>query len=337
MIGKERAFLKLMSRAATLAVCAVFFLAPSTGAAQKVNSEFSAPARAGDEFGNANDILGLYVINPLDQILIVVYAGERQIGQYQEYVKSDGTVYMPFLERDVRLGDLRLLEAEGLLEKLARDYIKSPRVVLTVINSTQQVVSTYGMIVSQNVELRTPLKVLQLIARVGGLQDGAKSDSIRVISLDGTVKYFNYDEVNRDPSGDANFYMKPGDILFVPNDEDFSVIVLGNVQTPGKFPMKNGQQLLEALLAAGSWGNDADINNVRLLRVWSSNRVSVKEIDITKIFNDGDFSLNVPLQDGDMIFVPTKKGPVVLQTVQVFLSIFHTFLTSYAVYTAVGK
>jgi len=335
VIGHKWIFMTLMRRAATLAVVAGLLLAPATVAAQTEKSEFATPGRRGDEFGNAHDILGLYVINPLDQLVIVVYAGERQIGQYEEFVKSDGTVYLPFLERDVRLGDLRVLEAEDLLEKLARDYIKEPRVVVTVVSSTQQVVSTYGMILSQNVELRSPLKVLQLIARVGGLQEGAKSDSIRVISLDGTIRYFNYDEVNKDPSGDANFYMKPGDILFVPNDEDFSVIVLGNVQTPGRFPMKNGQQLLDALLAAGSWGNDADINNVRLLRVWSSNRVSVKEIDITKIFNDGEFDLNVVLQDGDMIFVPTKKGPIVLQTVQVFLSIFHTFMTSYAIYMAV--
>ncbi len=307
---------------------------PSVAAGQ--SDEFSTTARAADEFGNAQDMLGMYVINPLDQLVIVVYAGERKIGEYEEFVKSDGTVYLPFLERDVRLGDLRLLEAESLLERLSMNYIKSPRIVITVVSSTHQFVSTYGRIASRNVEIKTPIRVLQLIAQVGGPEEGAKADSIRVISLDGTIRYFNYERVNENPTEEGNFFLKPGDIVFVPSDEDYSVVVLGNVQNPGQFEMRYGQKILDAILAAGSWGAEADIENVRLLRTFDTGRSTVREIDVSKIFNDGRVEQNIALQDGDMVFIPTKRASALLQRTTMIIQLLQSMLTAYVVYVSLG-
>ena len=171
-----------------------------------------------EEFSDARDIMGTYVVNPLDKLLIVVYAGEKQISRFEDFVKSDETIYLPFLEKDVQIGGLRILEAEEVLEKLSRSFIKEPRIVITVVSSFSQSVSTYGKIASRNTELKTPMRMLQLLARVGGLQDGARADSIRVISLDGSIKYFDYTEVNKNPTDENNIHLNPGDIVFVPSE-----------------------------------------------------------------------------------------------------------------------
>jgi len=285
-----------------------------------------------EEFSDARDMMGTYVINPLDKLLIVVYAGEKQISRFEDYVKSDETIYLPFLEKDVQIGGLRILEAEEVLEKLSRSFIKEPRIVITVVSSYSQSVSTYGKIASRNIDLKTPMRILQLLARAGGLQEGARADSIRVISLDGSIRYFNYTEVNKNPTDENNFHLNPGDIVFVPSEEDLSVMVLGNVARPARYPMRNGSQLLDAILKAGSWGDDADIKKVNILSGTSKKTVEVKEVDITKIFEEGEVSLNYVLRDGDIIYIPTRRAPAIVSSASSILTIIHTLLTSYAVY-----
>ena len=74
-----------------------------------------------------------YVLQPQDKILIVVYAGEKQTGEYEKYVQSGGTVYLPYLEQDVKIGGLMLLDAQKMIEELSRKFIREPRVVITKI------------------------------------------------------------------------------------------------------------------------------------------------------------------------------------------------------------
>ena len=288
-----------------------------------------------EEFANARDMMGSYVINPLDRLSIVVYAGEKQIEKYEEFVKSDGTVYLPFLERDVKISGLRVLEAEDILEKLARAFIKEPRFVITVVSSYSQSVSTYGKIASMDIEINTPMRILQLIAKAGGPQDGARADSIRVISIDGSIRFFDFEKVNKNPNDEDNFFLKPGDIIFVPGEDDFSVIVLGDVSRPGTYPMKAGGQLIDALVNAGSWGINADIKKIRILSVYSTDRVEIKKVNILNIFNEGNIKQNFALQDGDIVFVPTKSAPAIITLASTMISIIYSLAATYALYIAV--
>ena len=288
-----------------------------------------------DEFSDARDMMDAYLINPLDRLIIVVYAGERKIDEIEEFIKSDGTVYLPFLEKDVKIGGLRILEAEDVLEKLARSFIKEPRIVISVLSSYSQTVSTYGRIANMDIELRTPMRILQLIAKAGGPMTEARTDSIRVISMDGSIKYFNYDRINRHPTEGNNFFLQPGDIVFIPGIDDYSVMVLGEVPRPGTFSMKTGDKLLDALIKAGSWTTTADIENVRLLRFVGGRKVDIKEIDVRKIFEKGEIAQNFILHDGDIIFVPAKRAPVYVESIRSIVSLMYTILTSYVVINAI--
>ena len=287
-----------------------------------------------ESISNASDMMKTYVINPLDRLMIVVYAGEKQTVEYEKFVQSDGTVYLPFLERDVDVGGMMILDAQKKLEELARAYIKEPRIVITLMSSYSQSVSTYGRIANRIFELNAPIRVLQLIARAGGPLDNAHEDSIRVISRDGTIQYFNYKKVNKNPTNEENFLLKPGDIVFVPGIEDFSVIVFGEVQHSGVYELQHGQQLLDALVKAGSWGSQADIKNVRILRINNGKKTEVLEINLKKIFNEGKSELNYVLQDGDMIFVPLSRTPQLLQFFVTFVSMIATIVYTITLYQA---
>lgn len=287
---------------------AAFYVAGNTYSfGQEAKTGVGGLTSKAGQMTDSKDAIMTYVINPLDRLLIVVYAGERQIESFEEYVKSDGSVYLPFLSQDIMVGGLRVLDAEDALEDKSKSFIKEPRVVITVLNSYTQTVSTYGKIRNVDVELRNPMRILQVIARAGGPEDGARADSIRVISDDGSVRFFNYERVNKNPNNFDNFYVHPGDIIFVPGDDDFSVMVIGSVNRPGKYSMGSGTKLLDALVKAGSWTADADVKNCRLMRVRIGLRVQVYEIDLREMFDKGKIDQNYILHDGDMIFIPAQK------------------------------
>jgi len=76
------------------------------------------------------------------------------------------------------------------------------------------------------------------------------------------------------------------------------VTVLGQVPTPGEFVLKNGSTLLSALYVAGGptkWANVRDIEVVH-----NGDR---KSYDLRGL-QHGDLAPNVPLVDGDVVYVP---------------------------------
>jgi len=76
------------------------------------------------------------------------------------------------------------------------------------------------------------------------------------------------------------------------------VTVLGQVPTPGEFTLKNGATLLSALYVAGGptkWANVKDIQVVH-----DGDR---KSYDLRGL-QHGDLAPNVPLVDGDVVYVP---------------------------------
>jgi protein involved in polysaccharide export with SLBB domain len=76
------------------------------------------------------------------------------------------------------------------------------------------------------------------------------------------------------------------------------VTVLGQVPTPGEFTLKNGATLLSALYVAGGptkWANVRDIEVVH-----NGDR---KSYDLRGL-QHGDLAPNVPLADGDVVYVP---------------------------------
>ena len=109
-------------------------------------------------------------------------------------------------------------------------------------------------------------------------------------------------------------------------------MVLGDVGTAGSFPLKEGANLLDAILKAGSWNSGADIKNVRVVRVVDGKKADVKKINLKKFFDKGSLTFNFALQDGDIIYVPRSRTLLIIQLTSSILSILYTVITSYAIF-----
>lgn len=80
-----------------------------------------------------------------------------------------------------------------------------------------------------------------------------------------------------------------------------SVMVLGQVNRPGKVEFKEGDTVTSAIAQAGSYTADARLESAVLTRRGSDR---TDPIDLKKLYRDGDLSQNYKLEENDVIYVP---------------------------------
>ena len=76
------------------------------------------------------------------------------------------------------------------------------------------------------------------------------------------------------------------------------VTVLGQVPTPGEFTLKNGASLLSALYVAGGPTKWANVKHIEVVHD------GVRQSYDLSGLQHGDLSTNIPLVDGDVVYVP---------------------------------
>jgi polysaccharide export outer membrane protein len=82
-----------------------------------------------------------------------------------------------------------------------------------------------------------------------------------------------------------------------------SVLVLGDVKTPGKYQLRSDAKITDAIAAAGGV---ADINGDYPPARISDAQGNVSTVSLDKLLRSGDTSLDKPLQEGSVVYV---QGP----------------------------
>jgi len=81
------------------------------------------------------------------------------------------------------------------------------------------------------------------------------------------------------------------------------VSVLGFVQRPGTYEFKEGDRVLDAL----SLGGSVIVDRARLEEAWMQRADGTKiNLNLYRLFYEGDLTQNILLQDGDTIYVPEE-------------------------------
>jgi polysaccharide biosynthesis/export protein len=90
----------------------------------------------------------------------------------------------------------------------------------------------------------------------------------------------------------------------VATEGPLSVLVLGNVKTPGKYAIGPEGRLTDAIAAAGGLGpTDGDFPDARI----SNTNDTTQSVSLQKLLHDGDLTLNVPLYNDSVVYVPTPS------------------------------
>ncbi|HEX4014773.1 MAG TPA: polysaccharide biosynthesis/export family protein [Candidatus Cybelea sp.] len=83
-----------------------------------------------------------------------------------------------------------------------------------------------------------------------------------------------------------------------------NVLVLGDVKTPGKYPLRSGAKLTDAIAAAGGI---ADTNGAFPEARVADASGKVTQVSLQSLLQRGDTSLDMPLAEGSVVYVP---GPI---------------------------
>ncbi len=249
-----------------------------------------------------------YVIGEEDVLQISVW-GYPELS-IQVPVRPDGLISIP-LVGDIKAAGLTPQQLKAALEKELSGYVKAPTVsvVITAVNSLKVYVFGDGIsaVMTQQaggaITLRRNTTLIQLLAQLGSLKDADLTSSYLLRDGKKLPVDFNSLVVKGDLS--QNITLKANDIVFIPNNFDKRVRVVGAVKNPGIIPYFDGMTALDAVLTVGGFTEYASQNSVVITRK-DGDRIKNIDVRLKDVINDGDLSKNVPLLPGDIVTV--KKG-----------------------------
>ncbi len=178
-------------------------------------------------------------------------------------------------------------------------------------------------------ELKPGEGLTEALFRAGGPSNLAALDQIAVDHRDGTSNIVDYSGLGKGQV--KNLALQDGDTVRVPENSN-KVMVMGAVTKPNYYgiPSNKGLNLGEALNLAGGSIEGAKTNEIAVVRAVPKTQKNPDGYDAIRVKLDsstrsGDVAktLNLPLQSGDVVFVPqgkvTKSG---LETATAALGIF---------------
>jgi len=238
-------------------------------------------------------------------------------------VAGDGSIDFAFAGR-VIIAELTSDEASRKLESVLESrFFKEANVSISIANFVEGDVLVTGAVQSPgSLPFRgdSILTLMEAITLSGGLSESAAGDRVRILRWKpgGSMERQSI-EVNvramldtMDLSQDQ--FLRPRDMIVVPSRgeeegrNDF--LALGEVGKPGFHPYTPDLDVIKAVTKVGGLGEFADWSGSRILRPRSNGEYALIPLDLTRLFGAADMAVNLPLQPGDIFFVPSIRNLV---------------------------
>ena len=251
-----------------------------------------------------------YKVGPLDVLEITNWQG---VEAQKEVVRitSDGTISIGFID-DLEVAGLTERQLDEKITALMGRYIKNPSIDVRVKEYKSHSVMVLGAIGTQsnkgpgsyNLSGRTT--VLGAISMAGGPRLDANLGDIKVRSKNGQSTTLNLFKTMVEGDQSQNIPVDAEDMIYVPQitKEDNRVYVFGEVAKPGIVTFKGGTlSMFDAIAQAGGVTVFAHEEDTRIVR-GDISKPEVILADYEKLVEEGDYTQNVDLINGDLVYVP---------------------------------
>jgi protein involved in polysaccharide export with SLBB domain len=276
-----------------------------------------------------------YVLMPGDNLLVTLKGKVNY--SYNTWVTYEGKIQIMLktnlLERletveVIRISGLTIKEAQDSLTKIFLKYYKDVQVALTLVGLRSGVVLVTGEVYYPGTYYALPVeRVSQIIAKAGGITPNGSKINIKLIRGKDTLKV-NIEKFENEGDITANPFVQSGDKIYVPPINK-SVQVKGAIFgrgeyrlrtavttvererfSEGRYELGEGERLLEVLKKAGGVTPWADLDNAYLEReIAGASKIKIP-LNLRKLLVEKDYSYNLELKDGDVIYIPEIENNI---------------------------
>ena len=217
-------------------------------------------------------------------------------------VDGSGNIHLP-LAGTVRVAGLSVKAISDSVEESLRRYVKEPSVVVEVAEYHSRPIYLMGQFRAPGVYyMDRPMTFLQGITLGNGFDPSANLRGVRILR-DKKIAPVDVYSLMVAGSIEQNFWLRPGDTIFLPDNRNQNVFVFGAVNKPGPIPMAQGRMnLLEAIAAADPPSIGTKLEHVRIIRSLTTTTGELLVVDVAAI-RRGE-ALSMQLVEGDVVYVP---------------------------------
>jgi polysaccharide biosynthesis/export protein len=263
-----------------------------------------------------------YTLGPNDEISLSGTDADELVNKPFR-IDPEGDISLPMVGR-LHAAGLTVRQFEKLLNERLSTFVRDPHVVVTTMEVRSQPVSVLGAVKSPGTyQLQGRKTLAEIIALAGGFREDAgyvvkitrEMEWGAVPLPNATVdssNHFSLAEVSiskilEGQSPAENILIMPHDVISVPKGE--LVYVIGDVKKAGGFILSEREHIsvLQALSMAEGTEPTADSQHAKILRLQPGHEQRQEIVVNVKKILAGS-SLDVPMQPGDILFLPTSTA-----------------------------
>ena len=247
-----------------------------------------------------------YTYGEGDDIIVEVFAHPELTGKH--VIGPDGVITLP-VAGNVHLADLSREAGEKAVVDAYARYYEGLSVVIRTEAYASNRVFVLGRVAHPGIlQFETMPTLLEAITRAGSLPVGGfggdKAAINRCVIFRGrdSVVWVDLKPLFKEGNLAYNIQLQRNDVIYLPDSDDQSVYVLGEVVKPGAYSLHADMTFLDAFAGAGGETKDGITTHIHLIR---PSKNLDREISLKELMQPGA-NVNFALADGDIIYVPRR-------------------------------
>lgn len=183
-------------------------------------------------------------------------------------VSDSGEIYFPYVG-NAQVAGKTISQVRNMLINRLSNYIRNPQLDVAIASYKSKKIYVTGEVAQPGVQpiTNTPLTVLDAVNLAGGLTDHALWNEV-VLNRDGQKYAIPMRKLLQQGDLAYNYLLQDGDILHIPRNDKYQVMMMGEVVKPQNIPLgRYGTTLTEALGSVGGINEfQADATGVFVIR-----------------------------------------------------------------------